>query len=140
MLIKRATELAGLELTENQEISVNFVGPRTMAEINEEYVGHEGVTDVISFCYIEEGDLEEDDTAVDLVICTDVAYSEGTERPDSSYAEEITLYIVHGLLHAAGEDDLDDISRPKMRKRESEVMSVLKREFDLSAIFREKEV
>ncbi len=133
-MIKRATELSGLDIGENQTISVTFVGPRSIAQINGDYVGHQGVTDVISFCYIEDGDLDEDDTAVDLVICVDVAILEGAEREDSSYAEELILYIVHGLLHASGEDDLEEEPRKQMRIRENEVMTELKKEFVFSDI------
>ena len=135
-MIKRATKLSGLDVGENQEVSVTFVGPRTIAQINKDYVGHEGVTDVISFCYIEDDDLGEDDTAVDLVICVDVAAQEGETRDDSSYADELILYIVHGLLHAAGEDDLSEEPRKRMRMREHEVMSQLKKEFIFSDIIK----
>ena len=105
-----------------------------MAQINEEYVGHEGVTDVISFCYIEDGDLDYDDTAVDLVICVDVAIAEGAERDDSCYEDELILYIVHGLLHASGEDDLTPEPRKQMRIRENEVMSQLRKEFTFNDV------
>ena len=121
-------------------ISATFVGPRSMAKINEDYVGHEGVTDVISFCYIEDGDLEDDDTAVDLVICVDVALQEGDERPESSYEDELILYIVHGLLHASGEDDLTDEPRKQMRIREHEVMTQLRKEFVFTDIIKRGDV
>ena len=132
----RATELSRLKVGENQEIAVTFVGPRTIAQINEDYVGHQGVTDVISFCYIEDEELGEYDTAVDLIICVDVAVREGLERYDSSYPEELILYIVHGLLHAAGEDDLSEEPRKRMRQRESEVMTQLRKEFIFSDIIK----
>jgi len=98
------------------------------------------VTDVISFCYIEDGDLDEDDTAVDLVICVDVAIAEGDERDDSSYADELILYIVHGLLHASGEDDLSEEPRKQMRKREHEVMTQLRKEFTFTDIIKRGDV
>jgi len=107
-----------------------------MARINEEYVGHEGTTDVITFCYLESDDeLFDGDIAVDLLICADVAEREGSKRKNSTYARELALYVVHGLLHSAGEDDLDAVSRKRMRRREREVMKELEKGFEFKDIF-----
>lgn len=107
-----------------------------MAKLNKDFVGHEGTTDVITFCYLEgDEDLFAGDIAVDLFICADVAEREGEKRANSTYARELVLYIVHGLLHSAGEDDLDSVSRKKMRRRERELMAVLGKEFEIETIF-----
>ena len=45
------------------------------------------------------------------------------------------LYIVHGLLHSAGEDDLDPLRVQQMRRREKEVMDALLPTIDVEAIF-----
>ena len=37
----------------------------------------------------------------------------------------MTLYLVHGLLHLCGYDDLDDADREQMRRRESELLGAL---------------
>ena len=117
-----------------------FVGPRVMARVNEEFVGHTGVTDVITFHYREDPfySPETDELAIELFICVDVAKQEGDERNDSSYAKELVLYIVHGLLHCAGYDDLTDEARPKMRKAEKDVLRYLEKEFKFTEIFQEK--
>jgi probable rRNA maturation factor len=131
-----ATSLCGLKLSKDQVVTLNFVTDRTMTQVNEDFLGHEGTTDVISFCYLEnEEPLMPDDTVIELVICADTAMREGTARPDSTYAEELVLYIVHGLLHAAGEDDLTPEPRRRMRQREAEVMSALKEKFIFEEIF-----
>jgi probable rRNA maturation factor len=36
---------------------------------------------------------------------------------------EVAYYVVHGLLHLAGEDDHDPAARRKMRARERSVMA-----------------
>ena len=128
-------KLTKLHLKQNEVLSVSFVGPRVIAQINRNFVGHEGITDVISFDYRSDDPGDTDEVAVEVLICIDVAYSEGEKRPDSSYADELVLYLVHGLLHAAGEDDLDEKSRKRMRKREREVIQELKQEFTFSEIF-----
>ena len=39
--------------------------------------------------------------------------------------EELTLYIVHGLLHLCGYDDLTEAALPVMRQREREVLALI---------------
>ena len=135
-MILRAAKLTRLPVERDLIINIAFVNDREMARINEEYVGHEGTTDVITFCYLESDDeLFDGDIAVDLFICADVAEREGSKRKNSTYARELALYIVHGLLHSAGEDDLDAVSRKKMRRREREVMKELEKEFEFKNIF-----
>ena len=95
-----------------------------MARANAEFVGHEGTTDVITFSYFDE-----------LIICIDAALREGAAREDSSYSREMVLYLVHGLLHSAGEDDLSPGPRRRMRRREREVLAGLEKEFDFAAVF-----
>jgi len=133
--VKRASELCRLPL-DGLTVGVVLVGDRTMARINREFVGHEGTTDVITFNYMEaEDDLASSEPAVELIVGVDVALREGLRRKDSSYARELTLYIVHGLLHSAGEDDLEPADRKRMRLRERQVMKQLEQEFNLTEIF-----
>ena len=105
--------------------------------MNMELLGHEGTTDVITFCYFEEDvPFEKDEVMVELIINPDAAAREGAKRP-GGYSREVALYIVHGMLHSAGEDDLEEHLRRRMRKRERECMDILEKEFDLALLFRE---
>lgn len=107
-----------------------------MTRANEELLGHEGTTDVITFSYLDEADgCFDDEIGVELIVCADVAKREGDTRKDSDYSSEITLYIAHGLLHSAGYDDLTDDKIPAMREAEKRLMKILSAEFDLKEIF-----
>ena len=135
-LARRAAELAGLPADFDWDLDIRFVGARTMAQANAEFVGHEGTTDVITFSYFDDpGSLFPGEAAVELLICLDAARREGEKRADSSYSREVVLYIVHGLLHSAGEDDLSPAPRRRMRRREREVLAGLEPEFDFTALF-----
>jgi probable rRNA maturation factor len=134
-VLERAAALSGLDTSKDWTASLMFVGDEAMSGINRNFLQHEGTTDVITFSYFEDGDVEPGSAGVDLVVCGDVACREGASRKDSSYAEEMTLYIVHGFLHASGEDDLEPSSGKRMRRREKEVMAALRREFSLEEIF-----
>ncbi|MBO5762564.1 MAG: rRNA maturation RNase YbeY [Lentisphaeria bacterium] len=135
-LICRTAELAGLPAQDDWVADIRFVGDRTMAKMNADFVGHEGTTDVITFSYFDDMDsFFPGDVGVELLICMEVAMREGMARQDSSFAEEMALYIAHGFLHASGEDDLSPAPRRRMRQREAEVMAQLRQEFDLETIF-----
>lgn len=135
-LARRAAELAGLPMDFDWDLNIRFVGDRAMTQANEEFVGHEGTTDVITFSYFDDAEtFFPGEPAVELIICLDAANREGEKRTDSNYSREVALYIVHGLLHAAGEDDLSPGPRRKMRRREKEVMTQLEQEFNLILLF-----
>lgn len=134
-LLLEITKLTGLKISREMELSVNFVTAKTICQMNIEYVGHEGITDVITFSYLTPEDLNSN-TGIfaEIFICIDKAVIESKER-DLTIAEELALYIVHGILHIAGYDDLNPTDIEKMRKAETECMAALKKQFDLNNIF-----
>lgn len=113
-----------------------------MAELNAAFVGHEGPTDVICFDYRESKiglpgvDDEEDRVDVEIIVCPAVALREAEKR-SLPYSRELTLYLVHGLLHAAGEDDLKPELKRKMRRREHKTMNELDALFPVDSLFPE---
>ena len=130
-----AAKYAGLPLQPEWDLNLLFVGDISMARYNMELLGHEGTTDVITFSYFDDTDnWEENDTMIELIINPDAAEREGASRP-GGYAAEMALYLVHGLLHSAGEDDLSPIPRKRMRRREKECLEALAKEFDFNKIF-----
>ena len=137
-LARRAALLAGLPERPEWDLEILFTNDRSMKRCNRELVGHEGTTDVITFSYFDDAaSLFPGETAVELIINPDAAEREGKKRM-TGYSRELALYLVHGLLHAAGEDDLDPGARRRMRRREREVMKVLLDKYDLREIFPER--
>lgn len=135
--VHRAAEVAGLPVSPAWSCDILFVGDRRMAQMNMELLGHEGTTDVITFCYFEAGvPFEKGEIMVELIVNPEAAAREGAKRP-GGYPRETALYIVHGMLHSAGEDDLEENTRRRMRRRERECMAVLEKEFNLDALFKE---
>lgn len=126
----RAAHHAGLPESFDWFCSVEFVNDNIMTRRNRELLGHEGTTDVITFSYFDEEfpEMLEGETAIELIVNPDAAMREGAKRKNSSYSRETALYVVHGFLHSAGEDDLDPVSRRRMRLRERAVMSALEKE------------
>ena len=131
-----AAELAGLRDVPGG-VCVSFLSPAGIERVNEDFLGHHGPTDVISFDYRSEGSQEfevpedmseaEDDAdpSVELIVCPAVAFEQAVKR-GLPYAEEVALYVAHGLLHAAGYDDLNPKAKRVMRRAEKRVMKGLR--------------
>lgn len=134
---RRAATAARLPEADDWELEVTFTNDRSMKKYNAELVGHSGTTDVITFSYLNDReDFFPGEVGVELIINPDAAAREGAKR-GTGYSHELALYLIHGLLHAAGEDDLETTARRRMRRREREVMKLLMREFDIPAVFPE---
>ena len=134
-----AAVLAGLPTGGDWEFRIWFLDDEAMAEAHVDIMDVEGTTDVITMAYLEEPEaLFPGDMGLELLVCVPFAEREGAERQDSSFADELMLYIVHGCLHAAGENDLTDEDRPSTRRREAEVMSALRKKYDFDLIFPSK--
>lgn len=137
--IEDAAALAPLPVEKDWILNVVFLGDAKMAEANSEYVGHEGTTDVITFSYLDDMDsLFPDDIGLELFVCADVAERVGARRSDSYFEREIALYIVHGILHAAGYDDLCPADRRKMRYHERRLLTKLAEKHDFYDFFQKK--
>jgi probable rRNA maturation factor len=105
------------------EIGVLLTGDAEIHRLNREYLGHDSPTDVISFPLSDDATTKlEGELVVSLETAARVAGEHGW-----SLAAETLLYIVHGMLHLCGYDDLSDEVRPKMRQREREILSRLTR-------------
>jgi len=126
-LFSAMVELVLPKIADNYGANFIFVEDEEMADLNWQCLEHEGTTDVITFDYFNDEDgFFDEDSALEVIICLDFAAREGAERNDSSYAEEVVLYMVHSLLHSAGFDDLCDEDRVIMRQQEARVMKALK--------------
>ncbi len=89
-----------------------MVGPKHMQTINQLYLGHDYVTDVLTF------DLT--DTA-EIVICPSMA-TKNAKTYGNSVNREILLYVIHGLLHLSGYDDHTPKDIQRMRLTEERLL------------------
>jgi probable rRNA maturation factor len=117
------------------ELGVHFVSPKRMAEVNEEFLQHEGSTDVITFDYREGYDAESSGSDLSGEIYISVADAVKQAREFSTtWQEEVARYIVHGVLHLRGYDDLVPEKRKVMKREENRLVRRLQATFDLSRI------
>ena len=131
-----AARLAGLPVENDWEFKIWFLDDEAMAQAHVDILDVPGTTDVITMAYLEEPEaMFPGDIGLELLVCVPFAEREGAEREDSSFADEMMLYIVHGCLHAAGENDLQEADRQSMRRREAEVLQELRKNYVFSDIF-----
>jgi probable rRNA maturation factor len=102
------------------ELSIAFVDNDEIVRIHKEFLSDANVTDVITF----PGDPEED-LAGEIVVSADFA-AQQSPKFGTSYDEELSLYLMHGWLHLAGYDDIEDDDRKEMRLAEKRAMDAVK--------------
>jgi probable rRNA maturation factor len=97
------------------EMSLFFVGDRTMRRINRDHRGVDSTTDVLSFSYIDEPHSGE--VLGEIFVSPEVAKRQAVDT-GCRVAEEIARLSVHGLLHVLGYDHDTPRTRRSMSRRE----------------------
>lgn len=101
------------------EIGYLFVDDEKILEVNNEYLGHDYYTDIITF------DYDEDDIiSGDLVISLDTVRS-NAELFSKPYEEELFRVIIHGILHLCGINDKGPGEREMMEQEENKALALL---------------
>ncbi len=92
-------------------VEVSIVGSRAMARVHREFLDIRGATDVITFPYGE------------ILVCASVAAGRAHEFGHST-TDEIALYIIHGLLHLAGYDDILPADAARMALAQERILQL----------------
>jgi rRNA maturation RNase YbeY len=134
-LLRRVTDrlLEQVAPAEGYELGVHIVAAPEMARINEQYLQHEGSTDVITFNYREGKKVGP--VLGEIFICIEDAIKQAKEFR-TTWQSEVVRYVVHGVLHLLGYDDLKPDLRRVMKREENRLVNSLSREFDLGKLQR----
>ena len=99
------------------ELGIHLVSAREMARVNWQFLRHEGSTDVITF--------DHGSTAThlhgELFISIEDAESQAGEF-GTDWNTELARYVIHGLLHLHGHDDLTPEPRRVMKRLEGRLV------------------
>jgi len=109
------------------QLGVYFIHAAEMARLNEEFLGHAGSTDVITFDYREGGG--QDAWRGEIFVSVDDAVA-SAPRFRATWQLELARYVVHGMLHLRGYDDRRPAARREMKKEENRVLKALSRRLD----------
>jgi len=100
------------------EISYIFCDDAYLLEINQQYLQHDTLTDIISFDYTE-GDVISGDIFISIERVLDNAAD--LKLP---FEEELKRVIIHGVLHYCGYKDKSDDDAFLMRSKEDEKINM----------------
>ena len=118
--------LISLDCNEH-EISILFIGDQGIRDLNHQFRNIDRSTDVLSFPQILAGELE----IPGALVLGDVAISLETARCQSeehglSFEEELTLLLIHGILHLLGYDhEISGQEEDRMRNKTRELFSLI---------------
>lgn len=98
------------------EVEVAVVSDAVIARVHVDFMGIEGATDVITFDHGE------------IVISAQTAAACAAEH-GHRVDEELALYVIHGLLHLNGYDDVTPTARRTMHAVQNRVWRLLRKRF-----------
>ena len=108
------------------ELGILFVGDQRMRGFNRQYRGKDRTTDVLAFA-MREGPHSSETLLGDVVIAVPTAARQARQG-QRSLDEELTVLLVHGILHLLGYDH--EVSRSeaiRMHRKEREIKAMLAR-------------
>lgn len=119
------------------ELGVHLVGGPRIARLNARHLNHTGPTDVITFDYGPPvGAAKHESWLVgDIFICPEVAWHQARQFR-ATFQSELVRYLVHGLLHLRGYDDLDTVCRRAMKREENRLARMVENRFALGELAR----
>ena len=144
-----AALLEELEI-ENAELGIALVSAGEMARVNWQFLQHEGSTDVITFDHTPPVGRDSRRAATnnksrlartlappslhgDLFICVDDAVTQAKQF-GSNWQAEVVRYVVHGVLHLLGYDDLEPHLRREMKREENRLVRRLAQRFSFAQL------
>lgn len=120
-------------------LSVAFLGDDEICRMHDEFFSDPSKTDVITFPGDEvfreirprasaagtDAKVDESAFAGEICVCVDQALRLAKELKVAP-EDELLLYLVHGWLHLAGLDDIEENDRREMRSAEALVLNLLR--------------
>jgi len=113
--------LSSVILSENKkegEINYIFCDDNYLLEINQQYLDHDTLTDIISFDYSVGNEINGD------IFVSVERVKENASDYKVTFHEEIQRVLVHGILHYCGYKDKTESDERIMRSKEEEKMKM----------------
>ena len=109
--------ISNVIISENKsegEINYIFCDDDYLVEINQQYLNHDTLTDIISFDYSLGNEIHGD------VYISIERVRENAEEFKVSFEEELKRVMIHGVLHYCGYKDKSESDELLMRSKEDE--------------------
>lgn len=105
---------------EIESINYIFTSDSQLVEINQEYLNHNTLTDIITFNQSSDPAFIESDIyiSIDRVLENANAYN-------LPFTKELHRVMIHGILHLVGLNDKKQSEKKEMRKKENHYLALL---------------
>lgn len=103
-------------------LSVILADHETILELNQDFLEHDYFTDVISFPL--GGEENEKTVEGEIYVDLDTAAERAPEF-ETTFAEEVRRYVIHGLLHLLGYTDKTEDGKALMRRLEDKYLAAV---------------
>lgn len=115
-------KVAKTERSTIDSLSYVFCSDKYLLGINERYLHHDTLTDIITFDFTEEAS-----SSIEGEIYISVQrVRENAKKLGIDFSQELHRVIVHGVLHLVGYKDKSEKERKEMRKREDKYLEILR--------------
>lgn len=105
------------------EVVIRLVDEAESAQLNQDYRGKSGSTNILSFSF-EVPDGLELNLLGDLVICAPLVEKEALEQ-HKPVEHHWAHLVIHGILHLRGYDHIDETEAEEMEAKEIEILQQL---------------
>jgi len=96
--------------------SVSIISDEQMEKLNFKFTGRNYPTDVLSFFY-----RDDNVPLAEVIISADQAY-ENSIRFKTTPAEELLMYLIHGILHIMGYNDSEGKEKKRMLSEQNRLL------------------
>lgn len=100
-----------------KEISFNFCNDKELLKVNQEFLSHNNLTDIITFDYSDSSGI-----IGEILISTERVKDNALDF-DQPFDVELRRVMVHGILHLCGYKDKSDDEKILMTKKEDFYLS-----------------
>ena len=100
-----------------KEISFNFCNDKELLKVNQEFLSHDNLTDIITFDYSDSSGI-----IGEILISTERVKDNALDF-DQPFDVELRRVMVHGILHLCGYKDKSDDEKILMTKKEDFYLS-----------------
>ena len=119
----------------NAELGLVISTQERIQELNKLYRGKDRPTDVLSFYMLSSEKQEEESDITSFITPPDgmlhlgevvISYPQAVlqaEERKHSVEKELTILVIHGILHLLGYDEEEDEKRQAMQDKETEILS-----------------
>lgn len=104
-------------------INYLFCDDAYLLKVNQQYLGHDTYTDIITFDYVAGGLI-----SGDIMISIERVY-ENASIFNVPFDRELHRVIIHGVHHLLGQGDKSDIEAAEMRAKEESSLALLEKLF-----------